>query len=82
MVTPSVVLLLCGTATPQQRICNIGKTMNVITKQVQQILEDQEPVLPIAYYGVAVAMKSKVNNFVFNPTAYDYMLTNEMNIKE
>ncbi|MDR3601271.1 MAG: hypothetical protein P4L49_12450 [Desulfosporosinus sp.] len=56
--------------------------MNVITKQVQQILEDQEPVLPIAYYGVAVAMKSKVNNFVFNPTAYDYMLTNEMNIKE
>lgn len=53
-----------------------------LSKQVQQILEDEEPVLPIAYYGVATAMKSKVNNFVFNPTAHDYMLTNEVNIKE
>lgn len=53
-----------------------------LSKQVQQILEDEEPVIPIAYYGVAVAMKSNVNNFVFNPTAHDYMLTNEVNIKE
>lgn len=53
-----------------------------LSKQVQQILEDEEPVLPIAYYGVAVAMKSKVNNYVFNPTAHDYMLTSEVNIRE
>lgn len=53
-----------------------------LSKRVQEILEDEEPVIPIAYYGVAVAMKSKVNNFVFNPTAHDYMLTSEVNIKE
>lgn len=58
------------------------QTKYALSKQVQQILEDEEPVLPIAYYGVAVAMKSRVNNFVFNPTAHDYMLTNEVNIKE
>lgn len=53
-----------------------------LSRQVQQILEDEEPVIPIAYYGVAVAMKSSVNNFLFNPTAHDYMLTNEVTIKE
>jgi peptide/nickel transport system substrate-binding protein len=53
-----------------------------LSKQVQQILEDEVPVLPIAYYGVAAVMNSKIENFVFNPTAHDYMLTTEVGIKE
>ncbi len=52
-----------------------------ISKQVQQIIEDEVPVLPIAYYGIAVASKDNVESYIFNPTAHDYNLNTEVHIK-
>ncbi|HBT20560.1 MAG TPA: peptide ABC transporter substrate-binding protein [Peptococcaceae bacterium] len=53
-----------------------------LSKQVQEIVEDELPVITIAHYGVAVVMKDKVKGYEFNPTAHDYMLTTEVFVEE
>jgi len=53
-----------------------------LSKQVQEIVEDELPIITIAHYGVAVVMKDKVKGYEFNPTAHDYMLTTEVYIEE
>jgi peptide/nickel transport system substrate-binding protein len=53
-----------------------------ISRQIQKIISDEAPVITVAHYGVAVAMKEYIKGFEFNPTAHDYMLTPDMYIEE
>ena len=52
-----------------------------LARQVQQIVENDSPLIYVAYYGVGIVMKDSVKNFVFNPTAHDYMLNKEITIE-
>lgn len=53
-----------------------------VSREIQQIVEEDLPVITLAHYGVAVAMKNKVEGYVFNPTAHDYNFTSEVQLKE
>jgi peptide/nickel transport system substrate-binding protein len=57
------------------------KQKYVIARQIQEIIHDDVAALWIAYYGVGIVMKDTVKNFVFNPTAHDYMLNTEMTVE-
>ena len=52
-----------------------------IARRIQQVIHDDVAAYWIAYYGVAIVMKDSVKNFVFNPTAHDYMLNPDMTIE-
>ncbi len=51
-----------------------------IAKQIQQLAEDELPIINIAQYGVGIVMKDGIQNFKFNPTAHDYMLNTDITI--
>jgi peptide/nickel transport system substrate-binding protein len=52
------------------------------SKEAQQILENDAATIPVAYYGIAVAMNDKVQGYEFNPTAHDYNLSTKVTVKE
>lgn len=52
-----------------------------IYDEIQKIIYQEMPVVPVSYYGVNVVMKPEVKNFVFNPVAHDYMLNTDMYIE-
>jgi peptide/nickel transport system substrate-binding protein len=52
-----------------------------VYNQIQALVYQDMPVVPISYYGVNVVMKPQVKNFVFNPVAHDYMLNTDMFIE-
>ncbi len=58
------------------------KEKYALSGRVQEMVEADLPVITVAHYGVAVAMKDKIRGYVFNPTAHDYMLSSEMYIEE
>jgi peptide/nickel transport system substrate-binding protein len=49
--------------------------------QIEGIIQDEVPVLAIAYYGVVVASRDYVKGYVFDPTAHDYGLSPDMYIE-
>ena len=49
--------------------------------EIQEIVMDELPIIPIAYYGVAIVKKDTVKGFVFNPTAHDYRIYPGMSIE-
>lgn len=50
--------------------------------EVQSIIQDEIPVLTVAYYGVIVASKDYVKGYQYDPTAHDYKLSPEMYIEK
>lgn len=48
---------------------------------VQSIVQDEIPVLTVAYYGVIVASKDYVKGYEYDPTAHDYKLSPKMYIE-
>jgi peptide/nickel transport system substrate-binding protein len=50
--------------------------------QVQEIVQEDLPIITVAYYGLAIAMKDYVKGYVFDPTAHDYKLNPEMYIEK
>lgn len=60
----------CQTAQPRKR--------KAIYDEIQKIIYEEMPVVPVSYYGVNVVMKPEIKNFVFNPVAHDYMLNTDM----
>jgi len=50
--------------------------------QVQEIVQEDLPIITVAYYGLAIAMKDYVRGYVFDPTAHDYKLNPEMYIEK
>ncbi|MDK2974858.1 MAG: peptide/nickel transport system substrate-binding protein [Methanofollis sp.] len=48
---------------------------------VQDIVYDDLPIIPVAYYGVAIVKKDTVNGYVFDPTAHDYRINPNMTIE-
>lgn len=53
-----------------------------LAREMQKLVEEDLPVITLAHYGVAVAMKDTVEGYVFNPTAHDYNFTSEVQLKE
>jgi peptide/nickel transport system substrate-binding protein len=53
-----------------------------ITNEIQSIVQDEVPVLTVAYYGVIVASKDYVKGYQYDPTAHDYKLSPEMYIEK
>lgn len=49
---------------------------------VQDIVYDDVPIIPVAYYGVAVVKKDTVKGYVFDPTAHDYRINPNMTIEK
>ena len=47
-----------------------------------EIVQEDIPVINVAYYGVAIAKKDNVKGYVFDPTAHDYRLSPDMYIEE
>jgi peptide/nickel transport system substrate-binding protein len=50
--------------------------------QVQEIVQEDLPIITVAYYGLAIAMKDYVKGYVFDPTAHDYKLNPDMYIEK
>lgn len=46
--------------------------------EVQGIVQNDLPIITVAYYGLAIGMKDYVKGYVFDPTAHDYKLNPEM----
>lgn len=53
-----------------------------ITNEIQSIVQDEIPVLTVAYYGVIIASKDYVKGYEYDPTAHDYKLSPEMYIEK
>ncbi len=50
--------------------------------ELEEIVQEDLPVINVAYYGVAIAKKDYVKGYVFDPTAHDYRLSPDMYIEE
>lgn len=50
--------------------------------ELEEIVQEDLPVINVANYGVAIAKKDYVKGYVFDPTAHDYRLSPEMYIEE
>ncbi len=46
--------------------------------EIQRRMYDAVPIVPVAYYGVSIAMSSALHDFTFNPIAHDYMLDSRL----
>ena len=46
--------------------------------EVQGIVQNDLPIITVAYYGLAIAMNDYIKGYVFDPTAHDYKLNPEM----
>ncbi len=52
-----------------------------IMNEIQSIIQDEIPVLTVAYYGVIVASRDYVLGYEYDPTAHDYKLSPDMYIE-
>lgn len=50
-------------------------------KEVQSIIQDEVPIIPMTYYEMVVAMKDYVKGYVFDYTSHDFTLTPETYIE-
>jgi len=48
---------------------------------LEGIVQEEVPVINVAYYGIAIAKKDYVKGYVFDPTAHDYRLSPDMYIE-
>ena len=51
-----------------------------ISKEIQALAMEELPMIYICNYGCAYGFNEKVQNFVFNPTAHDYMWNTDIEI--
>ncbi|RQW81012.1 MAG: ABC transporter substrate-binding protein [Methanothrix sp.] len=49
--------------------------------KVQGIVQNELPIITVAYYGLAIAKRDYVKGYEFDPTAHDYRLSPEMYIE-
>jgi peptide/nickel transport system substrate-binding protein len=49
---------------------------------LESIVQEDLPIINVAYYGVAIAKKDYVKGYVFDPTAHDYRISPDMYIEE
>lgn len=52
-----------------------------ISYEIQEIIEEEMPVVTIAIYGTAFVMSDKIENYKYNPTAHDYMINTDIVVK-
>ena len=50
--------------------------------ELEEIVQEDLPVIIVANYGVAIAKKDYVKGYVFDPTAHDYRLSPDMYIED
>ncbi|MCK9587350.1 MAG: hypothetical protein M0Q89_10870, partial [Methanothrix soehngenii] len=50
-------------------------------KTVQEIVQDELPIIPMTYYEMVVAKKDYVKGYIFDQTSHDYTLTPETYIE-
>ena len=51
-----------------------------ISKEIQALAMEELPMIYVCNYGCAYGFNEKVQNFVFNPTAHDYMWNTDIEI--
>jgi peptide/nickel transport system substrate-binding protein len=49
--------------------------------EVQAFVHEEQPIIPVCYYGCAVAKKDSVKGLVFDTTIHGFFLNPEMNIE-
>lgn len=49
--------------------------------KIQDTVMDELPIIPVAYYGVAIVKKDSVKGYEFDPTAHDYRINPGMTIE-
>lgn len=50
--------------------------------EVEAIVNEEQPMIIVAYYGCAIVKKDSVKGYVFDPTAHDYRINADMRIEK
>ncbi len=70
----SIIRQAYETEDPEERIKMLD--------ELEEIVQEDLPVIIVANYGVAIAKKDYVKGYVFDPTAHDYRLSPDMYIED